>query len=65
MLSPIFSPANMRDIASSVEEKVDLLVDKLKQKCQSEKGFDIYEQFQMLTLDVIAQLGKYKKNYLI
>ena len=48
----------MREVAPTVEDKVDMLIDKLKEKSQSGKGFDIYHQFQMLTLDVIAQMGK-------
>ena len=58
MLSPVFSPANMREVAPTVEDKVQLLVNKIKEKAEDGKGFDIYDQFQMLTLEIIAQMSK-------
>ena len=48
----------MRAVTPSVEAKVDQLIEVLKQKSEEGKGFDIYDKFQMLTLDVIAQLSK-------
>ena len=57
-MSPVFSPANMREVAPTVEDKVQLLVNKIKEKAEDGKGFDIYDQFQMLTLEIIAQMSK-------
>lgn len=55
VLSPVFSPANMRQVAPSVNEKVQLLIGKFKEISSKSEGFDIYLQFQMLTLDIIAK----------
>jgi len=56
VLSPVFSPSSMREVAPTVEDKVQLLVDKLREKSEAGTGFDIYVSFQMLTLDIIAQM---------
>ena len=62
VLSPVFSPSSMRDVAPTVEEKVQLLVDKLREKSEDGKGFDIYISFQMLTLEIIAQMSENRKT---
>ena len=57
MLSPVFSPANMREIAPVVDDKVQTLMQKLGTLADQGDGFDIYDEFQNLTMDIIAQMG--------
>ena len=65
VVSPVFSASNVRALAPIVDVKVQTLVSKLREVSGNGKGFDIYDQFQMLTMDVIAQLGKSPINLLI
>ena len=49
----------MREIAPVVDDKVKMLMQKLQTLADKGEGFDIYDEFQNLTMDVIAQMGKF------
>ncbi|CAI2353301.1 unnamed protein product [Caenorhabditis sp. 36 PRJEB53466] len=54
-ISPIFSSGSMKAMFATVELKVDVFLNVLKEKSQRGERFDILEDFQALTLDVIAK----------
>ena len=55
LLTPLFSMNKMKLFVQAMNEKVDLMVDILKEKTQTDEKIDVYGVFQSLTLDIICQ----------
>ncbi|XP_055337666.1 thromboxane-A synthase-like [Paramacrobiotus metropolitanus] len=55
VISPTFSAKKVRQTAGSMHNAASTLITLLKDKSKKPNPFDIYQMFQALTLDVIAQ----------
>ncbi|XP_060071556.1 cytochrome P450 3A8-like [Ylistrum balloti] len=55
ILSPAFSTSKLRKMTGVMEEQIDKLLHKLGNQQRDGAFFDIYSQFQSLTLDVIGR----------
>ncbi|CAA91268.3 Cytochrome P450 [Caenorhabditis elegans] len=54
-IAPIFSTGKMKAMQETINSKVDLFLDILREKASSGQKWDIYDDFQGLTLDVIGK----------
>jgi len=54
-VTPSFTASKMKQMSGKINEKIDILLNKCETFCQSGESFDIYKNFQALTLDVIGQ----------
>ena len=52
--SPTFSGKKMKIMSPLVQQSINKLMDKLEQRAKINNDFDIYDDFKLLTLDVIA-----------
>ncbi|XP_076351931.1 cytochrome P450 3A8-like isoform X2 [Tachypleus tridentatus] len=55
LLTPTFSSSKMKQVTPIMQKAVDILMEKIAPKAQTEEDFDIYEMYQGLTTDVIGQ----------
>uniref|UniRef100_A0A915JP60 Cytochrome P450 n=1 Tax=Romanomermis culicivorax TaxID=13658 RepID=A0A915JP60_ROMCU len=54
-ITPTFTASKMKQMSNIINQKIDSLIDRLAVQAQNLESFDIYENFQALTLDVIGQ----------
>ena len=54
LTTPTFSAKKMKMMSPLIHQSIDKLMNRLEQRAKDDKDFDIYGDFQCLTLDVIA-----------
>lgn len=54
-LSPTFSASKMKQMSNIVNKMITTLCNEIEKKCKAQEEFDIYENFQRLTLEVIGE----------
>uniref|UniRef100_A0A914VHG7 Cytochrome P450 n=1 Tax=Plectus sambesii TaxID=2011161 RepID=A0A914VHG7_9BILA len=54
-VSPTFSSGKMKSMFSTVESTISIFMENMAEHAESGKSFDIYDEFQALTLDVIGK----------
>lgn len=57
IVNPAFSTAKMKDMMPTINKRVNELMEIIDEKRQGDRHFDMYELFQRLTLDTIADCG--------
>ncbi|XP_076351933.1 cytochrome P450 3A11-like [Tachypleus tridentatus] len=55
LITPTFSSSKMKQMTPILQKCLEVLMEKIAQKSQTEEDFDIYEMYQELTVDVIGQ----------
>uniref|UniRef100_A0A915JB11 Cytochrome P450 n=1 Tax=Romanomermis culicivorax TaxID=13658 RepID=A0A915JB11_ROMCU len=54
-ITPTFTASKMKQMSNIINQKIDSLTNRLAVQAENLESFDIYENFQALTLDVIGQ----------
>ncbi|VDH92143.1 putative cytochrome P450 CYP13A4 [Mytilus galloprovincialis] len=57
IVNPAFSTSKMKDMMPTINKRVNELMDIVEEKRMDNQHFDMYELFQRLTLDTIADCG--------
>jgi cytochrome P450 len=55
VLTPAFSAGKLKQMFHIMETSTDALINNMEKECDKGRPFDIYQQFQCLTLDVIGR----------